>query len=181
VRTRFESALDRLGSLGVRLQPLDFTHYRFAAIRRAGLLLAEAGLLDTLAVPLTHARAEIPADLLALLDFAAGKSAADLARALAIVVDAGQWVERALANVDGLLMPTAPQQAFPMDGPVPPNQADFAAMANMSGGPAISLPLSAGAGTLPVGLHLMGRRGSDRQILDSATFLEKTLCGDLSP
>lgn len=175
VRAPFESALGRLRRRGVALHPLDLSDYPFTRARRAGLLLCEAELLEVLAEPLSARRAEIPPGLLAMLDFAAGRSAVDLARALAVVVDAGLWVERALLPFDALLLPTAAQTAFAMDGPVPPGQADLTAMANMSGGPAISLPLPVGPNDLPVGLQVMGRRGTDWVVLRTAEFLEREL------
>jgi hypothetical protein len=52
---------------------------------------------------------------------------------------------------DALLLPTAPQTAFAMDQPAPANQADFTALANTNGAPAISLPLPVPDGSLPVG------------------------------
>ncbi len=175
VRTAFEAAVQRLRAAGIQLHPLDLRDYTFASVRRAGLLLCEAELLGTLAVPLAERRDEIPPDLLGMLDFAAHKSAADLARALAVVVDAGTWIDRSLRAFDGLLLPTAAQTAFPMAGPVPAEQADLTAMANVAGGPAISLPLPVEAGALPVGLQLIGRRGADLGILRNAARFEALL------
>jgi Asp-tRNA(Asn)/Glu-tRNA(Gln) amidotransferase A subunit family amidase len=144
-------------------------------VRRAGLLLSEAELHNTLALVLAQRRAEVPTDLLALVDYAAARSAPDLARALAIAVQAGQWLTRTIAPFDGLLMPTTPQTAFPMDGPVPSSQADFTALANMSGAPAISLPLPVASGELPIGLQMIGRRGADFALLDAALRTEAAL------
>jgi aspartyl-tRNA(Asn)/glutamyl-tRNA(Gln) amidotransferase subunit A len=117
----------------------------------------------------------VPTDLLAMVDYAAARSATDLARALAVAVQAGQWLTRTIAPFDGLLMPTTPQTAFPMDAPVPGNQADFTALANMSGAPAISLPLPVGSGQLPIGLQIIGRRGADFELLDAASRTEAAL------
>jgi aspartyl-tRNA(Asn)/glutamyl-tRNA(Gln) amidotransferase subunit A len=72
-------------------------------------------------------------------------------------------------------MPTAPQVAFAMDMPPPPNQADFTAMANMNGAPAISLPLPVAPGALPVGLQAVGQRGHDLALLQLAVLLEHAL------
>jgi aspartyl-tRNA(Asn)/glutamyl-tRNA(Gln) amidotransferase subunit A len=62
-----------------------------------------------------------------------------------------------------------------MDGPVPANQADFTALANANGAPAISLPLTVAAGDLPVGLQLIGHRGHDLALLDIAAWVEQAL------
>lgn len=171
----FEAALPRLRAAGFRLHTVDMGGYPFSATRRAGLLLCEAELNRTLAAALATHRAEMPADLLSMLDFGRSRSALDLARALAVVVDAGRWLTRAIAPFDGLLLPTAPQQAFAMDGPVPHHQADFTAMANMSGAPAISLPLPVEPGALPIGLQLIGQRGGDDALLQAARTAEAAL------
>jgi aspartyl-tRNA(Asn)/glutamyl-tRNA(Gln) amidotransferase subunit A len=73
------------------------------------------------------------------------------------------------------LLPTTPHTAFDMHAAVPHNQADLTAMANMSGAPAISLPLPVAPGALPVGLQVVGHRGHDAQLLATAHALEKAL------
>jgi Asp-tRNA(Asn)/Glu-tRNA(Gln) amidotransferase A subunit family amidase len=62
-----------------------------------------------------------------------------------------------------------------MDAPVPPNQADFTAMANMSGGPAISVPMPVPADALPAGLQLTARRGEDESLLAAASRVQGAL------
>ncbi|NPC56956.1 amidase [Caenimonas soli] len=175
VRAAFEAGLARLREQGFTLHPVVIAHELFSPARRAGLLIGEAGLRNTLATVLEHRRDEMPADLLAMIDYAGTRSATDLARALATVVSAGQWLTRTIEPFDGLLLPTTPQTAFPMAGPVPHNQADLTAMANMSGAPAISLPLPVPAGELPIGLQLVGRRGQDLELLEAATRAETAL------
>lgn len=175
VAAAFAAALERLRAQGWRLRPVALPTERLGPVRRAGLLLAEAELGVTLAPVLAARRAEVPADLLALIDHAAGRSAVDLARALARMVDLGQWVTRALETVDALLLPTTPQTAFPMDGPVPVNQADFTVLANLAGAPAISLPMPVTTGALPAGLQAIGRRGHDLALLHLAGLIEAAL------
>lgn len=175
VRDAFAAALPHLRAAGFRLHPVDLASYTFSPTRRAGLLLCEAELNHTLAATLAAHRDEMPADLLTMLDFGRSRSAVDLARATAAVVDAGRWLTRTVAPFDGLLLPTAPQQAFAMDGPVPHHQADFTAMANMAGAPAISVPLPVGAGVLPIGLQLIGHRGHDTALLRAALAAEAAL------
>lgn len=175
VSAAFNAALDRLKARGFSLHPLDLDSYPFTRLRRAGLLLSEAELLNTLAEPLARYRSEMPSDLLAMLDFASRKTAAELARALSEVVAAGQWLHRALLPFEALLLPTTGQTSFPMEGEIPSDQADFTAMANMSGGPALSLPVPVAADKLPVGLQLVGRRGNDWSLLDAAQRIESAL------
>ena len=178
VRSAFESGIERLRGQGAQILPLALDHYPFTRLRRAGLVLCETELLTTLAEPLRERRDEIPPDLRAMLDFGATRSGADVARLLAEIVRWGQWLDRELLAVDGLLMPTTAQVAFPMTEPVPHDHADFTAMANMSGGPSISMPLPVSSGRLPVGLQLTGGRGTDLQVLDNARWIEHTLKGN---
>jgi aspartyl-tRNA(Asn)/glutamyl-tRNA(Gln) amidotransferase subunit A len=171
----YEGGLEQLRRAGFELRPVQVPGNLLTRVRRAGLLLSEAELHNTLAPVLAQRRAEVPEDLLAMVDYAAARSATDLARSLAIAVQAGQWLTRTIAPFGGLLLPTTPQTAFPMHGPVPSNQADFTALANMSGAPAISLPLPVAAGRLPVGLQMIGRRGADFELLDAALRAEAAL------
>lgn len=171
----FRSALGTLERAGFKLQPVPIPVDRFSPVRRAGLLLSEAELGVLLADVLAARRGEVPADLLAMLDWAAGRSATDLARSLARMLDLAQWVTRTLEPLDALLLPTTPQTAFAMDAPVPHNQADFTVLGNLAGAPAISLPLPVAPGALPIGLQAIGRRGADLALLGLAGALESAL------
>ncbi|MBU2286225.1 MAG: amidase, partial [Gammaproteobacteria bacterium] len=175
VRLAYANALQRLRDHGTTLVEVDLSGYDFGRVRRAGLLLCEAQLLTTLAPTIAARAAELPADLRAMLDFAAGKKPADIARALDTVVAAGHWMRHLLRPFDALLLPTAGQTAFPMNGPVPHDQADFTAMANVAGVPAISLPLPRQPGALPIGLQLIGRRDHDMSLLRLAEHIQPLL------
>ena len=100
-----------------------------------------------------------------LMGWAEGKSAADLAAASQLVDKAQVQLQQWLAQCDVLAMPAAPQRAFAFGTPVPANQADLTAYANMAGNPALSLPLPVAAGTLPVGMQLVGRIGDECTLL----------------
>ena len=175
VRMAFEQGMERLQRAGYVLHPVDFSRGDLPALRKAGLFLCEAELRDTLSSTLAAHRSEMPPDLLAMLDFISKRSAQDIGRAVATLVSGGQFLTQRMSPFDALLLPTAPQTAFDMNAAVPHNQADLTAMANMSGAPAISLPLPVAQGALPVGLQLVGHRGHDAQLLDIAHGVEKAL------
>jgi amidase len=90
--------------------------------------------------------------------------------------------DRALADVDALLLPTTPWRAHELE-PEPP-LADkvlrgWANLSNtyptdMTGHPALSLPL-AEAGGLPVGVMLVGRHFDDARLLSIAATCERSL------
>ena len=145
------------------------------AVRRSGLLLCEAELHPLVAPLLAHEPPVLPADLRAMMRFIEGKSALDLGRAVSRVAQAAEAMEVLTGGLDALLLPTAPQTSFAMDGAVPANQADFTALANANGAPAISLPLAVMPGELPVGLQLIGHRGHDLALLNIAAWVEQAL------
>jgi aspartyl-tRNA(Asn)/glutamyl-tRNA(Gln) amidotransferase subunit A len=175
VRRAFEQGVQHLQQAGYALHPVDFSHGDFHALRKAGLFLCEAELRDTLSPTLAAHRSEMPHDLLAMLDFISKRSAQDIGRAVATLVQGGQFLTQRVSPFDALLLPTTPHTAFDMNAAVPPNQADLTAMANMSGAPAISLPLPVAPGALPVGLQLVGHRAQDAQLLHVAQAVEKIL------
>lgn len=88
-------------------------------------------------------------------------------------------VDRALEHADALLLPTLPQ--------LPPTLDDVRAGAsviamsslvrpfNLSGHPAITLPVPIAGSTLKAGLQLVGRKGDDEKICALALHLERAL------
>jgi aspartyl-tRNA(Asn)/glutamyl-tRNA(Gln) amidotransferase subunit A len=144
---------------------VDFADFPIPAARRAALFLTEAEILGA-----------YPADVIAgasprlarMLDYARGKSAADFANADRVVDAAVLKARRLFADVDVLVTPTTPQTAFAHGTPAPADQADFTAFANLSGCPALSLPMGLAADGLPTGLQLLGPPGSDLRLLELA-------------
>ncbi|MCB1999910.1 MAG: amidase [Rhodoferax sp.] len=178
VAAAFDAALARLRQVfGCTLQAVRLDQLDLGATRRAGLLLCEAELHPVLAPVLLERPDVLPADLLAMMRHVERKSAPDLGLALERAARTGEELDRLTQDLDALLLPTTPQQAFPMRSPVPRNQADFTALANMNGAPAISLPLPVTADALPVGLQLIGRRGHDLALLQLAARVESALSG----
>jgi aspartyl-tRNA(Asn)/glutamyl-tRNA(Gln) amidotransferase subunit A len=82
---------------------------------------------------------------------------------------------QALGDDGVLLMPTAPQAAFPHGGRAPASQADFTALANIAGLPAIALPAGWSGDGLPVSVQLVGPAGSERRLIALARRLDATL------
>jgi amidase len=90
--------------------------------------------------------------------------------------------DRALADADVLLFPTTPFRAFRLDDEISTSERVLRGWGNlantyptdMTGHPAISLPL-AEAGGLPVGVMLVGRRFDDARLLAIAATCERAL------
>jgi aspartyl-tRNA(Asn)/glutamyl-tRNA(Gln) amidotransferase subunit A len=87
---------------------------------------------------------------------------------------------RALAELDHLLLPTAPIPPFPVeygsvfDDPQRPFEHIATSLPfNMSGQPAVSVNCGYTAGGLPIGLRIVGRRFDDAGVLAAALAYEK--------
>jgi len=72
---------------------------------------------------------------------------------------------REVSFPDFILMPTTPQTAFKFGDPVPANQADFTAFANLANRPAIAFPIGTDANGLPVSAQLVGPRGREADLI----------------
>jgi aspartyl-tRNA(Asn)/glutamyl-tRNA(Gln) amidotransferase subunit A len=175
VAALFEDALARLPrELGER-RTVDFDDWPFARTRRAGLLLMEAEMLGTFADDLADTAHPVSGRFRGMLDYAARKSAADYAMADRVLDAATLKMRRLFAQVDVLVLPTTPQGAFPLGGPVPDSQADLTSFASLAGCPAVSIPMGRLPDGLPVGLQFVGARGSDLRLLELAAVCAATL------
>jgi Asp-tRNA(Asn)/Glu-tRNA(Gln) amidotransferase A subunit family amidase len=171
----FNAAMAKLPhALGDR-RTVDFDDWDFARTRRAGLLLMEAEMLGTFAVDLADAEQPVSTRFRDMLGYASRKSAADYASADRVLDAATLKMRRLFAQVDVLILPTTPQSAFPLDGPVPDSQADLTSFASLAGCPAVSLPMGTLPNGLPIGLQLIGARGSDLRLLELASVCAATL------
>jgi aspartyl-tRNA(Asn)/glutamyl-tRNA(Gln) amidotransferase subunit A len=171
----FEAALEKLPrELGER-RTVDFSDWNFARTRRAGLLLMEAEMLGTFAVDLESAGPSVSDRFRNMLGYAATKSAADYAVADRVLDAATLKMRRLFAQVDVLVMPTTPQGAFPLGEPVPDSQADLTSFASLAGCPAVSIPMGTLPNGLPIGMQLIGARGSDLRLLELAAVCAMTL------
>ncbi|MDR3389301.1 MAG: amidase [Rudaea sp.] len=168
VATVFARAMATLGRELSNHRIVDFADFSIPRARRAALLLIETEMLVTYAGALANSAHQLSAAQQALLDYARGKSAADYAAADRLLDAAMLKARRLFAEVDVLVTPTTPQTAFSHEAPVPANQADFTAFANLAGCPALSLPMGITTEGLPVGLQLLGPPGSDLRLLELA-------------
>jgi aspartyl-tRNA(Asn)/glutamyl-tRNA(Gln) amidotransferase subunit A len=168
VRTAWNAAGARLGDLGAIIEPVPVPGWDPSPTRRAGLLWIEAeaaalheGLIDDPAAASPAFRAA--------LDYGRKLTGIRLARARFRLDEARAGILRALDSCDVLLMPTAPQRAFAHGTPVPPDQADFCAIANVAGLPALALPWPAEG--LPASVQLLGRPHAEALLVSLAEAL----------
>jgi aspartyl-tRNA(Asn)/glutamyl-tRNA(Gln) amidotransferase subunit A len=161
-------AATRLADLGASIVAVDVPHWDPGAVRRSGLLLieAEAAALhaDLLAAPAAATQA-----FRAALAYGRDAGTVRLTHALFSLSAVRGGALRALDACDALLMPTAPQRAFAFATPTPADQADFTALANIAGLPAIAIPWP--AEDLPASVQLVGHPWDEARLVGIAEAL----------
>jgi aspartyl-tRNA(Asn)/glutamyl-tRNA(Gln) amidotransferase subunit A len=160
---------EQLSQQGVVWVDVDVPLWQPTALRQAGLLLSER---DGAAYWTARLGADLPGlseGFARMLRYPARAGADKLAQAQALLDTVRADAARVFAHVDLLLMPTTPQTAFHHDAPVPVNQADFAALANVWGAPALAFPLR--TGDLPASAQLLAAPGHDSALLATSCAL----------
>lgn len=171
----FTAALAKLDRELGECRAVDFDDWHFPRSRRAGFLLMEAEMLGTFAAQLADTEHPVSPQFRRLLDYAVRKTAADYADADRVLDAAALKMRRLFAQIDVLVTPTTPQGAFSLDGPVPDTQGDLTSFANLAGCPAVSIPMGTLPNGLPIGMQLIGARGSDLRLLELAAVWSATL------
>jgi aspartyl-tRNA(Asn)/glutamyl-tRNA(Gln) amidotransferase subunit A len=171
VRASFDALCARAGAAGANLVPIDLPEWDPGALRRAGLLVSEAEAAHLHGPDLAANPDGFSQTYRSALDYGARTTGQRLAGAYRKLVLAGHAARRALDGVDAILMPTAPQRAFAHGQPAPANQADFTALANAAGLPAVAFPLPAPDGELPCSAQLIGPVFGEGALLSLAKAL----------
>ena len=169
VAQAYAQLCEQLTQDGVVWVDIDVPLWQATAMRQAGLLLSERDAA-------VHWTTHLGADLTGLSDgfarmlrYPERAGAAKLAQAQALLDTVRADAARVFGAVDLLLMPTTPQTAFHHDAPVPVNQADFTALANVWGAPALAFPLR--TGDLPASAQLLAAPGQDSALLTQTRAL----------
>jgi aspartyl-tRNA(Asn)/glutamyl-tRNA(Gln) amidotransferase subunit A len=102
-----------------------------AELRRAGLLISEVECAEVFGDAVDGLG--LSDSFRAMLTYGKRAEAGRVARAYQQLQRLGTAFEVAIQDLDGLLLPTAPQRAFSHGQFAPPNQADFTALANVAG------------------------------------------------
>ena len=167
-------AIDAIRALGGDVEEIDLAGWNPHGARRAGLLVIEAEGAAELADLMENADA-LSAHLRKLLAFGRDAPKEKVEAARDLIATAAKAATDAFADVDAILMPTAPQLAFAHGTPVPANQADLTALANFAGCPAAALPVTVPADALPSSIQILGPRWSDPAVLAWAEILAPKL------
>ncbi|MBI1392757.1 MAG: amidase [Alphaproteobacteria bacterium] len=170
----FANATDALLSFA-DLVDIDLSDFAFGALRRQGLLISEVEGYAAHSAAMAESAKGFSKAFRDLMDWGREQSPEKVERAYAAVSSAGDEFRSRIANVDALVLPTAPQGPFAFSSPTPSNQADFTAIANFAGCPATAVPLTRPAGrrTPPPSVQFIARPGDDDVALSAAAAFER--------
>lgn len=169
VTRAFDAFLDAARAAGVSVKPVQVEGWDPGRMRRAGLLVSEAEAAHLLAGPLDSEAPGLSDGFRAALAYGRHVSSARLIAAYRHLSQMRPAALAALAGVDALVLPTAPQRAFPHGTPAPANQADYTALANAAGLPAVAFPIPAEG--LPASVQLVGLPYADKRMIALARRL----------
>ena len=156
---------------GSRLPTQPITLPSFEAAYAAGMAVINRETFDACGHLL--ATGLVGADIAARLAAAGTTTAESLAHAEQVREQFTAEIDEALRHVDVLVLPTMPD--FPLkladaaDTQAVLGMTRFVRPFNLSGHPALSIPLGSHEG-LPVGLQLVGAKGADEQVLAIAAY-----------
>lgn len=167
VRAAFDALVTRARAKGVTFRPVPA--WDTGALRRAGLLLSEAECGHLIGAALDSSPEGFSDSFRAAITYGRTAPGAKVAAAYRILSRAAHDARRALQGLDAFLLPTAPQQPFPHGTPSPANQADFTALANVAGLPALAFPLPTDG--LPLSAQLIGPAFSEGSLIALAKVL----------
>jgi aspartyl-tRNA(Asn)/glutamyl-tRNA(Gln) amidotransferase subunit A len=140
-----------LGAVAVTLPAIDPR-----ALRRAAFLLTALAAAREHCAALAADPAGFSGRLRGLLSWAQAQDAATVAEAQALVRQAGAAIRAAFAPFGAVLMPTTPSPAFAFAEGAGRDQADFTALANISGLAAVAFPVGEDDGGLPLSVQAVG-------------------------
>ena len=149
-----------------------------ARVRFAGFIAASRYLAAHLA---GADPTKISPALAKLLTYGSKRSDVDLADDLHVIAETKAALESAVETYGAVLLPTAPQTAFPHTEAAPANQADFTCLANIAGLPAITIPAGWSEDGLPVGVQLIGKTGNEAGLFALANRLDSALAAYRPP
>jgi aspartyl-tRNA(Asn)/glutamyl-tRNA(Gln) amidotransferase subunit A len=174
----YEAALAALRQEG--LPAAEHLELELKPVRFAGFIEAARELGEHLADLRAEAPDRFSSSLLFLLDYASGRGEDEVREAKKLLQRTREQVRKAVGE-GVMLLPTAPQAAFLHGSRAPANQADFTALASISGLPALSIPVGRDETGMPVSVQLIGAMGNELGLIELARRLQAHLGGFLQP
>jgi aspartyl-tRNA(Asn)/glutamyl-tRNA(Gln) amidotransferase subunit A len=159
------NAAATLKAAGCSVVQLNTAGFDWGALRRAMLLQIEVE-----AAPMLLPLPDLSAPLRAAMQFGQNATPERLARAKA-TMDAARSTFMNWLGGGLLLLPSTPGPAFPFDGPIPVDQADYMTIASLLGLPTITIPAPVPPGELPIGVQLIAPLRKNASLLATALLL----------
>lgn len=125
--------------------------------------------------------AKISPILAKLLTYGPKRREADLAEDGRVIAETKAALEAVVETYGAILLPAAPQAAFPHSEAGPADQAGFTCLANIGGLPAISIPAGWDSDGLPVSVQLVGKTGEEAGLFALARKLDTALAAYRPP
>lgn len=169
----YDKAKATLGTLQTATLSLPLSRLRFAGFIATSRAMA-AHLAGADPAKLSHT-------LTKLLSYGPKRSDADWAEDQRILATMADEIRALVVRNSFLILPTAPQPAFPHSDPAPANQADFTCIASIAGLPAISIPAGWSADGLPIGIQIVGQAGHEAHLFSLARALDGALAAYRPP
>jgi aspartyl-tRNA(Asn)/glutamyl-tRNA(Gln) amidotransferase subunit A len=170
VRIAYDALLARAEKAGAILRDVEIPGWDTGRARRAGLLISEAEAGSLIGHDLDTLGDGFSDGFRGFLNYGRKASGERIAGAYWALEQLGHAARRSLDGVDALILPTAPQRAFSHGSPAPANQADFTALANIAGLPAVAFPLP---GDKPNSVQLVGPAFTEGRLLGIASALSE--------
>jgi aspartyl-tRNA(Asn)/glutamyl-tRNA(Gln) amidotransferase subunit A len=178
VRVGLDAAVAAVRRLGVAVSAAPTPGLDLGGARSAGFIASARSAAAIFAAD--RSAGGISAGLARLFNIGMAATPEALAAGEAVLAAAAATLHHLLDSHDILLLPTAPQVAF-AHGRAPVTQADFTAIANIAGLPALSLPSGVDDEGLPVAVQIIGRAGDDATVLAFAARLDAELAAFRRP
>lgn len=173
VKTGFSEAVAKVSDIA-RLQDFAPPVYDYSKSRRAGLVVSEVEGAKEHGVTEDGARPDGLSDTFySLLHWGIRQSTEKVEAAYQHVREVHAAAAQVWDQVDVIIAPTAPQEAFSFAANVPANQADFTAWADFARLPATAVFTGLSENGLPLSLQVIGPEGRDRETLQIAAALEE--------
>ena len=141
VQSAYDALLLRLIDAGYTTSMVEIEQWDAGQLRRDGLIVIEVQASSALENQLTNSPQSFSNSFRKMMEFGQSVSTDRLDLARTRIDLARIKTLDALNRHDVLLLPTAPQLPFSVKSDVPSNQADFAALANVAGCPAVAFPI----------------------------------------
>ena len=171
----FSALKELLRETGINLAECLLADYEPTPARRAGLIICEVEAYSVMENLLMSNPSAFSVELKKFLAFGSELSESKYLENLMKIENFKAQLCNLFDDFSFILSPTTPQTAFPFSQTAPVDQADFTALANFAGCPAISIPMLVGPNRPPVGLQIMAPPGKDAELLSVAAALEQLI------